>query len=201
MNSDQVIETLEPASPAWAKRAMLPPRHQTGRPVSSAPMNGSAELAFDDNGNVAWDQIWDDFCDLALAGGPPHRETMLLFSNRDDIVDNRGAYERVVVELLRAIGMVTGWPTRRSTELGRFELVCPDEEAALWLEEAVNAENVRAIRDGIVLQLPSGADFQIKMEIRNVVTAVAKAHHYWAEHRASLDEIRRRSIAGSREFD
>ena len=164
-------------------------------------MGGSAELVFDDEGNVAWNRIWGDFCDLALAGGPPHRETMLSFSNRDDVVENRGAYERVVTELLRAIGMVTGWPTRRSVELGRFELVCPDEDAATWLEEAINYENVRAKRNGAALQLPVGADFQVKTEIKNVVTAVAKAHHYWMEHRESLDLLRQGSSGAQRGFD
>ncbi|QHN02942.1 hypothetical protein FTO74_05830 [Granulicella sp. WH15] len=34
---------------------------------------GSAPLAFDVDGNVAWDRMWGSFCDLAMAGGPPHK--------------------------------------------------------------------------------------------------------------------------------
>jgi hypothetical protein len=72
--------------------------------------------------------------------------------------------------------------------------MCPDEDAAAWLEEAVNAENVHAGRSGASLFLPAGPRFALKEEIRNVVTAVAKAHHYWTEHRESIDSIRKASI-------
>lgn len=38
---------------------------------------GSAGLRFDANGKVAWNEMWDTFCDLALAGGPPHKGRLL----------------------------------------------------------------------------------------------------------------------------
>ncbi|MCB0029762.1 MAG: cation transporter, partial [Anaerolineales bacterium] len=47
---------------------ILPPRYQNQVP-SAAPM-GAAGLKYDKDGNAAWDEIWTDFCDLALAGGP-----------------------------------------------------------------------------------------------------------------------------------
>jgi hypothetical protein len=37
----------------------------------------AAGLKFDQNGQAAWNEIWADFCDLALAGGSPHRGTLL----------------------------------------------------------------------------------------------------------------------------
>ena len=51
---------------------VLPPRYQGVAPTA-APMVG-ADLQYGDDGRVAWDEMWTDFCDLALAGGPPHRE-------------------------------------------------------------------------------------------------------------------------------
>ncbi len=61
---------------------ILPPRYQGDVAVSAAPMR-AAELIFDADGRVAWDRMWgmDDpnspFCELALAGGPPHRGELL----------------------------------------------------------------------------------------------------------------------------
>ncbi|MEM6284068.1 MAG: cation diffusion facilitator family transporter, partial [Chloroflexota bacterium] len=54
---------------------LLPPRYLDSVP-SAAPM-GAVGLKFADDGSVAWNEIWTDFCDLALAGGPPHRGKLL----------------------------------------------------------------------------------------------------------------------------
>jgi sirohydrochlorin cobaltochelatase len=64
-------------------------------------------------------------------------------------------------------------------------LVCTDEEMALWMLRAIVVENVAVRREGRVLYLPAGPAFQIEAEIKNVVTVVAKTHHYWTEHRPS----------------
>ena len=37
----------------------------------------SAGLKYDSDGNVAWNEIWGSFCDLAMAGGPPHKGALL----------------------------------------------------------------------------------------------------------------------------
>jgi sirohydrochlorin cobaltochelatase len=34
-----------------------------------------------------------------------------------------------------------------------------------------------------VLFLPAGPTFRLDKEIKNVVTVIAKTHHYWKEHR------------------
>src|SRR5262249_20575082 len=49
----------------------------------SAPM-GAAPLLKDAQGGVAWDAMWQGFCELALAGGPPHRGTLLEPVTRDE---------------------------------------------------------------------------------------------------------------------
>lgn len=173
--------------PDAERRQLLPPRYHDGAPVSSAPMGGAAALVYDDDGRVAWDRIWADFCDLALAGGPPHRETMLEAPAPEAVAADPAGYDRAMAEVTRALAMVTGWNARPANVPGWAELVCPDEEAASWLERAILAENVRAGRAGALLRLPAGPDFTIEAQIKNVITATAKAHHYWAEHRAWLD--------------
>jgi sirohydrochlorin cobaltochelatase len=54
---------------------------------------------------------------------------------------------------------------------------------ARWLRRAIEIENVRVRREGAVLYLPAGPQFRAEKEIKNVVTVVAKTHHYWIEHR------------------
>jgi len=36
-----------------------------------------------------------------------------------------------------------------------------------------------------VLYLPAGPRFGLASEVRNVITALAKSHHYWIEHVAA----------------
>lgn len=168
-------------------RHILPPRYHDGHPVSSAPMGGAADLVYGEDGRVAWDCIWSDFCDLALAGGPPHRETMLEAPSPEAATADPAGYAAAMAEVTRALTLVTGWASHPAETPGWAALVCPDAEAASWLERAIRAENVRAERDGRILRLPVGPAFAVEREIKNVVTVTAKAHHYWAEHRAWLD--------------
>jgi sirohydrochlorin cobaltochelatase len=57
---------------------------------------------------------------------------------------------------------------------------------ARWLLRAIAEENVSIRREGTVLFLPAGPTFRLDKEIKNVVTVIAKTHHYWREH---LDAI------------
>lgn len=149
--------------------------------VSNAPM-GSADLVYDTEGKVAWDRMWDDFCDLALAGGPSHRAAMLDAPSTDEVLAHPERQAWVVSEITRGLEMITGWEARAAQAPGWVELVCPDTDAACWLERAILVENVMVLREDRILALPAGPAFELKHEIRNVVTAVAKTHHYWAEH-------------------
>lgn len=166
---------------AEALSSMLPPRYRNGAIVSNAPM-GSAELEYDAGGKVAWNRMWDDFCDLALAGGPSHRATILDAPSADGVWADGERQAWVVAEITRGLEMITGWESRAALTSGWVELVCPDTDAARWMEQAIRAENVMVAREDHVLALPAGPAFELKHEIRNVVTAVAKTHHYWTEH-------------------
>jgi len=161
---------------------MLPPRYRNGKAVSAAPM-GSAPIRYDDDGQVAWDRMWTDFCDLALAGGPPHRDVALEPVDPREAALDPDAYARVAAEIERGLRLVTGLSTVRGAQPGWVGLVCDDDAMALWLLRAIEVENVSVRRDGAVLWLPAGPAFRLDKEIKNVVTAVAKTHHYWLEHR------------------
>lgn len=173
------------------KEHLLPARYQGGAPVSSAPM-GAADLVYDQDGQVVWDRIWGDFCDLAWAGGPPHRGTLLRAGNEDEVREHPHSYEEVIDELARGLTMVTGWPVWTNCPPGNIGLICPDRDAARWLCTAIAAENIDVhIFNKRTLLLPAGPDFRIEFEIKNVITAVAKTHHYWTEHRMEVEYLRR----------
>ena len=159
---------------------ILPPRYQLNIP-SAAPM-GAAGLEYDIDGNVAWNEIWQGFCDLALAGGPPHRGTLLEPVNPDAVVADPQGYARVITELERGIRMVTGLTVIRSETPGWIGMACNSEEMALWLLRAIVVENVSVRREDNVLYFPAGPDFRPEKEIKNVITVIAKTNHYWQEH-------------------
>lgn len=159
---------------------LLPPRYHNSLP-SAAPM-GAVGLKFTDNGDVAWNEIWTDFCDLALAGGPPHRGNLLEPVNPDDIKANPEAYNTVIEELDRGLRMVTGLTVIQSEVPGWIGLQCDSEEMALWLLRAIVVENIMARRENETLFFPAGPAFRLEKEVKNIVTVVAKTTHYWKEH-------------------
>ncbi len=164
--------------------AMLPPRYRDpSLTLSRAPM-GAADLEFDAEGRVAWDRMWQGFCELALAGGPPHRGTLLEPVTREEASAEPERSAAVVRELARGIRMVTGLDVVEGPP-GWIGVACESEEMAIWLMRAILVENVMARREGPTLYLPAGPRFTLGSEIRNVVTAVAKTHHYWTQHAAS----------------
>jgi cation diffusion facilitator family transporter len=187
---EQVTAEIVPAQraePAERRRggngtAILPPRYQDPNTrVSAAPM-GAAALKYDDNGDVAWDEMWTGFCELALAGGAPHRGTLLEPIHEDAIAANPERYAWVLDELERGIAQVTKLPVVRSPVPGWIGLECVNDEMALWLLRAIVVENVTVRREDNVLWFPAGPGFRLEREIKNVVTVVAKTTHYWQEH-------------------
>ncbi|MDZ4765158.1 MAG: cation diffusion facilitator family transporter, partial [Chloroflexota bacterium] len=159
---------------------ILPPRYQLRTP-SAAPM-GAAGLKLDADGNAVWDKIWTDYCDLALAGGPPHRGTLLEPVAPAVVLADPDGYERVSKELERGIRMVTGLDVVRSDSLGWIGLVCKSEDMALWLLRAIVVENISVRREGDTLYFPASPRFTLEREIKNIITVIAKTYHYWQEH-------------------
>ena len=162
--------------------ALLPPRYQHCYTSVSPNSMGSAGLKYGPDGRVAWDEIWTTFCDLALAGGPPHRGKLLEPVSETEVAAEPGRYRDVVTEIDRAIGLTTGLRVVNGYAPGWVGVQCGSLEEAAWLQFAVTAENVSARRRQSVLQLPAGPAFRVEKEIKNVVVALAKACHYWDGH-------------------
>ncbi len=177
--------------------ALLPPRYQHCYPSVSPNSMGSAGLEYGQDGRVAWDEIWTTFCDLALAGGPPHRGKLLEPVSEAEVAASSGRYRDVVAEIGRAIKMTTYLPLVEGYAPGWVGVQCESQEAAAWLQFAVNAENVSARRRQAVLQLPAGPGFRVEKEIKNVVVALTKAHHYWDGHLTTAQQ----SLAGQEVWD
>jgi sirohydrochlorin cobaltochelatase len=164
---------------------MLPPQYQDRYDQVRPTSMGTAALRFAPDGKVAWDEMWTSFCDLALAGGPSHRGTLLEAVPAADALAEPEKYQEVVAEIERGIKLVTGLPVVPSRTVGWVGVRCDSEEMAVWLMRAIIVENVMVRREGDVLYLPAGPRFTLKREIKNVVTVIAKTCHYWTAHLAA----------------
>ena len=162
--------------------AVLPDQYQESREdVRPTPM-GSAALKFDASGRVAWNDIWATFCDLAMAGGPPHKGTLLEPGDQAAIDAAFDRYDEVAEEIARGIRLVTGLRAYPSAAVGWVSVTCRVDSMADWLPRAITMENVAARSSGCVLELPAAPHFRLEKEIKNVVTVMAKTCHYWAGH-------------------
>jgi sirohydrochlorin cobaltochelatase len=164
-------------------------RYDEVQPVSM----GSAGLKYGSDGRVAWHEMWASFCDLAMAGGPPHRGTLLEAGTEAEIAAEPLRYARVVEEICRGIGLVFGLTAEQSPTAGWVRLNCPNWGMAEWLVRAIAMENV-SVRccEGATIDLPAGPGYRVEKEIKNVITAMAKTCHYWSDH---MPGPQRRAIA------
>jgi sirohydrochlorin cobaltochelatase len=163
-------------------RAILPALYSDSYEDVLPGSMGSAGLKYDLDGHVAWDQIWGSFCDLAMAGGPPHRGSLLQPGTAEEIEHNRERYDHVSKEIRRGIGMVTRLATLEPANDGWIGVECHGTGMASWLMRAIVMENVLARREDRTLFLPAGPEFRLAKEIKNVITVIAKTCHYWIEH-------------------
>lgn len=163
-------------------KTLLPEEYRDSyEDVEPKPMR-SAGLKYDADGQVAWDQIWGSFCDLAMAGGPPHKGTLLEPGTEADINRQFGRYDEVAEEICRGITMVTGLRAYVSPTPGWISVTCHGDAMAGWLMRAIVMENVAAHRRGAILELPASPHFRLEKEIKNVITVIAKTCHYWLGH-------------------
>jgi hypothetical protein len=163
-------------------KTLLPEEYRDNYEDVQPVSMGSAGLKYAPDGRVAWDEIWGSFCDLAMAGGPPHRGRLLEPATRSDIDLDPAAYGKVVSELCRGVEMVAGLAASPSLIAGWIHVDCSSATMARWLAVAINMENVSAYANGMVLHLPAGPHFRLEKEIKNVITSIAKTAHYWMQH-------------------
>jgi len=163
-------------------KTILPEEYQDSYEDVQPVSMGSAGLKFGSDGKVAWDDMWDTFCDLAMAGGPPHKGRLLEPGSVDDIHAQPDRYRKVVEELCRGIRLVADLPVQPSPVPGWVRLECESPGMAGWLLRAVLMENISARSEEAFLDLPAGPDYRVEKEIKNVITAIAKTCHYYADH-------------------
>lgn len=163
-------------------KTILPPQYQDCYQEVQPVSMGSTGLKYGTDGKVAWDQIWGSFCDLAMAGGPPHKGTLLEPGSPAEIDAARERYRDVVEEICRGISLTAGLKATRSDVPGWISVDCGNPTMADWLVRAIAMENVSVRGEGMVLNLPAGPDYRIGKEIKNVITSLAKTSHYWTEH-------------------
>jgi hypothetical protein len=174
--------------------ALLPEQYQGCYEAVSPVSMGSAGLKFGPDGRVAWDEIWTTFCDLALAGGPPHRGALLEPVTAEEALGEPETYHRVAEEIGRGIYLTTWLPVLPRLAPGWVGVRCQGEAMAGWLVRAVVAENVSARHAQDTLHVPAGPHFRLEKEIKNVVTALAKTCHHWTEH---MSAGQRAAVAGA----
>lgn len=163
-------------------RTLLPPLYQDSYAEVQPVSMGSAGLKYGTDGQVAWDEIWQTFCDLALAGGPPHRGTLLEAATPAEVARRPAEHASVVAEICRGVRMVTGLRAAAAPHPGWVRVSCERESMTSWLLRAIVTENISARQEGSWLDLPAGPDYRVEKEIKNVVTAMAKTCHYWSGH-------------------
>jgi sirohydrochlorin cobaltochelatase len=163
-------------------RTILPEQYQDCYEDVQPVSMGSAALKYGSDGKVAWNEMWATFCDLAMAGGPPHKGTLLEPASRAEIDAQPDRYQQVVEEICRGIFMVTALPAKMSPIPGWVRVDCPTRGMSDWLVRAILMENVSARREGDALDLPAGPSYRIEKEIKNVVTSIAKTCHHWSGH-------------------
>ncbi len=169
-------------------RALLPEEYQDSYEDLQPVSMGSAGLKFDTAGQVAWNEIWGSFCDLAMAGGPPHKGSLLEPGSRAAIDAEPERYVSVADEICRGVMMTTLLDATRSPVPGWIRVECYSETMAKWLLRAIVMENVAVRRVAVMIDLPAAPHFRLEKEIKNVITVIAKTAHYWLEHMSRLQQ-------------
>jgi hypothetical protein len=163
-------------------RTILPAEYQDSYEAVQPDPMGAAGLKYSADGRVAWDEIWGSFCDLAMAGGPPHKGALLEPGTPAGVAANPDRYPEVVEEICRGVSMVTGLPAVPSTAPGWIRVTCDDRTTAAWLLRAIVMENVAVRASDDAIELPASPGFRLEKEIKNVITVIAKTYHYWDGH-------------------
>lgn len=168
-------ETLGALPAAWEIEFVVPAQ-------SKAASMSSAPFAFREDGRPDWSAMWTDFCELALYGGPPHRgEDEALGA----VVEGPAVPDfDAIAEIRRGIFETTGLFSERA-EPGWLAVTCHSKRMAAWLCASIILENVDARCEDERLFVPAHESFELKNQVKSVITVVAKTNHYWQAHVAA----------------
>lgn len=143
-------------------KTILPEQYQDCYEDVQPVSMGSATLKYGSDGKVAWDDIWETFCDLAMAGGPPHKGALLEPGSQAAIDAQPDGYREVVGEIRRGVIMVSRLAAEPLLIPGWVRVECESRGMASWLVRAIVMENVSARCEGTVIDLPAGPDYRIE---------------------------------------
>ena len=160
---------------------LLPEEYRGAVDVQPTPM-GSAAVRYDADGRVAWDEMWGSFCDLAVAGGPPHKGRLLQPGAAAEIRSVPEQQAEVVREICRGVRMVADVEGAAAPDPGWVRIRVFTDVMAAWLLRAITTENVAIRVTANAVDLPAGPSFRLEKEIKNVITVMAKTCHYWVGH-------------------
>ena len=155
-----------------------------------------APFVYREDGRPDWATMWGSFCELALYGGPPHR-------GEDDPVeapttdDGTMMVTDLITEMRRGIMETTGLYSEPAPP-SWLAVTCHSKRMAAWMAAAIILENVDAKCEDEILYVPAGSDFELKNQVKSVITVVAKVNHYWQAHIAD-QEMRQASLAQAQE--
>ena len=153
----------------------------------------SAPFVWREDGRPDWARMWTTFCELALYGGPPQRgPESPLRAPATQAADCDG---EMLAEMRRGIWETTGLYAE-SFGPGWLSVTCDSPMMAAWMCAAIILENVAARVDDDRLLLPAAPGYQLKDEVKSIITVVAKTHHYWQAH-VNVAEQDRRPLGGA----
>jgi sirohydrochlorin cobaltochelatase len=156
------------------------------RAVSNAPMS-AAPFVYRDDGRPDWAAMWQGFCELALYGGPPHRGPDSPLEAEEGESDSMTLND-AIIEIRRGIFETTGLFSEPSPP-SWMAVTCNSKRMAAWMCAAIILENVDARCEDEVLYVPASPDFEMKNQIKSVITVVAKVNHYWQAHIAEQQAL------------
>jgi hypothetical protein len=162
----------------------------------------AAPMLYREDGAVDWGEMWTTFCALAVEGGPPHRSAASNIPPQPAADPQHPRYAWAAAEICRGIAEASGLPASPAAP-GWIGVECADPGQAGWMAAAIEEERVAARASGATLLVPVAETFELKGEIKSVITVVAKTSHYWTEHlpptvKQSLDLQARLSGLGGR---
>jgi hypothetical protein len=145
----------------------------------AAPMS-AAPFVYRDDGRPDWSAMWGTFCELALYGGPPHRGADEALEAPETDSDTMIVNE-TIMELRRGIHETTGLYSEPAPP-NWLAVTCHSKKMAAWMAASIILENVDAKCEDEVLYVPCSPDFDLKNQVKSVITVVAKVNHYWQAH-------------------
>ena len=189
-------------------RAMLPEQYRDSYEDVVPVSMGSAGLKYDADGRVAWDQIWGSFCDLAMAGGPPHRGTLLQPATAEAISANPEAQLRLSSYRRDPTRDFAGNPSAGSARSRRVVGRCAVSQCrdgGMARARDCDGEHSGTARRGNSVPVLRVRISVSPKKSKNVITATAKTCHYWTDHMSaeqheSIDTMLSRTAPSAQNF-